>query len=68
MTFPDRLRQLRKESHLNLYQLANKAKIGRNTVCEYECGHVEPGAYALCQMADALGCSVDYLLGRTDKK
>ena len=26
---------------------------------------LEPGAYAPCQLADAFGCSMDYLLGMT---
>lgn len=48
-------------------QLSEKTGMSRSAIANYERGNILPGAYALCQFADALDVSVDYLLGRTDK-
>lgn len=36
-------------------------------VSHIECGRRLPGAMLLLDLADALACSTDYLLGRTDE-
>ena len=60
----ENIRNIRKARDLNQDQLAEMACLNRVTVAKYESGKVEPGAKALCRMADALKVSVDTLLGR----
>jgi transcriptional regulator with XRE-family HTH domain len=68
MTFPERLKFLRKERHLTQKQLAEKSGLGETSISGYERNRVDPTGFALCCMADVLHVTVDYLLGRTDKK
>ena len=60
----ENIRDIRKLRGLNQDQLAELACLNRVTVAKYESGKVEPGAKALCRIADALEVSVDTLLGR----
>ena len=63
----EKIRELRKERGLNQDQLAELASLNRVTIAKYESGRVEPGAYALSRIADALEVSADVLLGRSDE-
>ena len=60
----ENIRDIRKLRGMNQDQLAELACLNRVTVAKYESGKVEPGAKALCRIADALEVSVDTLLGR----
>lgn len=60
----ENIRDIRKLRGLNQDQLAELACLNRVTVAKYESGKVEPGAKALCRIADALDVTVDMLLGR----
>jgi len=64
----DNIRDIRKLRGLNQDQLAEMACLNRVTVAKYESGKVEPGAKALCRIADALEVSVDMLLGREQQE
>lgn len=60
------IRELRIAEKLSQEQLAELASLNRVTIAKYETGRVEPGANALSRIADALGVTVDRLLGRSD--
>lgn len=45
-------------------ELARKADVPAVSVSHFETGHRFPNAECLCRLADALGVSADYLLGR----
>lgn len=62
-----RIAEVRRERGYNQEQLAEMALISRITLARYETGVIEPGAFALSRIADALGVSADDLLCRTDK-
>lgn len=54
----------REELGMKKRELANKLMIQEQTVIGWEkCRHM-PDTNSLCNLADALECSVDYLLGR----
>ncbi|MBI3128150.1 MAG: helix-turn-helix domain-containing protein [Candidatus Tectomicrobia bacterium] len=59
-----RIAQARKKRGLNPNQLARKADISWANLIRYEEGKNEPGAGKLLRIADALGVTVDWLLGR----
>ena len=66
MTF--RLRQLRKEKNISQLKLAFDLNMNQNTISRYENLEREADYDTLIKLADYFGVSVDYLLGRTDKK
>ena len=47
-------------------QLAAATGISTGNIADWKSGKSKPAAEALVQVADYFGCSVDYLLGRTD--
>lgn len=62
-----RIAELRRERGLNQEELAELAMLHRVTIAKYETGQVEPGAFAISRMADALGVSADELLCRSER-
>ena len=68
MKLAERLKELRKERNLRQEHVAVALDIGMSTYCRYEQGKREPTASVLCRMADYYDVSVDYLLGRSDKR
>jgi DNA-binding XRE family transcriptional regulator len=66
--FAKRLRRLRRGKLLSQNQLGEQVGIARVTIYAYEHGERNPTAYTLCQLADFFGVSVDFLLGRSDKR
>ena len=62
-----RIAEVRRERGYNQDTLAEMAMINRVTLARYETGVIEPGAFALSRIADALNVSTDELLCRTDK-
>jgi repressor LexA len=62
-----RIAEIRRERGFNQDQLAEMALISRITLARYETGVIEPGAFALSRIADALNVSTDELLCRTEK-
>ncbi len=70
-SFPERLRQLRRERDWSQGQLANKAGIDIQRISKYERGISSPPLETLARIAEALNVSLDYLLtgksGKTEK-
>lgn len=64
--FAERLRQVRVMRNITQEQLAEMADIARTMVGRYETTDQLPALDTLVRIADALGTSTDYLLGRTD--
>lgn len=62
-----RIAELRRERGYNQDTLSEMARISRVTLARYETGVIEPGAFAIGRIADALGVTTDELLCRTDK-
>jgi len=64
--FGERIRQVRMMRGITQEQLAEMADISRVMVGRYETTNQLPALDTLIHIADALGVSADYLLGRTD--
>ena len=60
----ERLREWRLKRGLTQEELARKADVPIISVSHFETGHRFPNAESLRRLADALGVSTDYLLGR----
>lgn len=63
-----RLKQLRKERKISQLQLAFDLNMNQNTISRYENLERQADYETLIRFADYFDVSVDYLLGRTDKK
>jgi transcriptional regulator with XRE-family HTH domain len=63
-----RLKELRKERKISQLKLALDLNMNQNTISRYENMEREADYETLVKFADYFGVSVDYLLGRTDKK
>ena len=59
-----RIRRLRKEKQLTQEQLAEAAEISLSFLGHIERGTRKPSVQTIVLIADALGCSVDEILGR----
>ena len=66
MTLSKRIMQLRKKQNMSQEKLASILKVTREAVSMWEIGQRRPNLDTLQKLADFFGCSVDYLLGRTD--
>jgi transcriptional regulator with XRE-family HTH domain len=65
--FPLRLKAAREKRQLNQEQLAERSKLQGSAISHFETGKRKPSFDNLKRLADALGVSTDYLLGRTDE-
>lgn len=63
-----RIRNLREDLDLTQKDLADQLHIGQRTYSHYENGTRKIPLDILIGLADYYECSVDYLLGRTEKK
>lgn len=68
MTFPERITAIRKEMKLSQEKFGELANVSQRTVAFWEAGQRMPSHAVISSLADRLGLSVDYLLGRTDNK
>ncbi len=66
MTFPERLKEIRKAQKVTQKQLANELSISERNYQDYEYGKVVPSATILIALADYFDVSLDYLVGRSD--
>lgn len=66
--FSERLRRARWSKGWTIAKLADLAGVHGSTITAYERGQSGPGMYNATLLADALGVSLDWLAGRTDKK
>ena len=64
----DRIVNLRKELNLSQKELAEKVGITEASLSRYENDLREPKAEIITRLSNALNCSTDYLLGKTDFK
>lgn len=68
MDFKDRLKEKRAEAGLTQAELAQKAGVTTRTIQNYEMGERIPSNLGIAQkLADALGTTVEYLLGSGGK-
>lgn len=65
--FDERLKNLRKNKGLNMKKTAEMLGIPYTTYVGYEKNEREPNSETLLQLASFFGCSVDYLIGRTNQ-
>lgn len=62
-----RIKDQCKQKALTVKQLLENCEMNRNTIYDLEKRAVFPSCDKIARVADYLDCSVDYLLGRTDK-
>ena len=65
-TLADRLREMRKLRGMTQTEVAARAGTSSATISHFETGQREPGPANLKKLADALGVTTDFLLGRTE--
>lgn len=58
-----KIKELAKQRTMSIKQVLSTANLGSNTMANMKTSM--PKADSLARIADALGCSVDYLLGRS---
>ena len=63
-----RLKQLRKEKGITQLKLAMDLGMNQNSISRYETEEHEADYKTLIAFADYFNVSLDYLLGRSDKK
>lgn len=63
-----RIKNLREEKSITQLQLSKILNIGNTTLSQYESGKRVPSDSIKKAIADYFNVSIDYLLGRTDKK
>ena len=68
MLFPQRIAAVRKELKLSQEKFGELAGVSQRSVAFWEAGERMPSHATISALADRLGVSVDYLLGRTDEK
>lgn len=64
----ERLKQCRKEAGLTQWEMAVYCDITEKAYQNYELMTREPKLEILSRIAERYGVSIDYLVGRTDKK
>lgn len=67
MIIAKRITELRIEKGFTQKQLAEKVGCSQSMVTRWVSGECEPTASAILKLAEALDCSCDYLLGKTDE-
>ncbi len=63
-----RLKELRKERNISQLKLSLDLNMNQNSISRYENMEREADYETLIKFADYFDISLDYLLGRTDKK
>ena len=66
--FSQRIRQLRRDKHMTQVQVAQRIGVTASMVSSYETDIRLPSYEVLLRIADMFGVSVDYLLGRQEKR
>ena len=64
----ERIRSLREDADLTQAQIGAAINVPQRTYAYYESGQRMVPPSALCALADYYAVSVDYILGRTDKR
>ena len=68
MTRYQRIRDLREDHDLTQAQIGTAINVPQRTYAYYESGQRMIPPHVLCALADFYHVSVDYMLGRTDRK
>ncbi len=68
MCFSEQMLALREQNGLTQEQAAKEIGIAYRSYRRYEAGEREPGVTALIRIADYYGVTIDYLVGRTDRR
>lgn len=63
-----RLRDLREDNDLKQWQVAKILNVCQNSYSQYENEKRDISIDLLCKLADFYGTSIDYLVGRTNKR
>ena len=63
-----RVRDLREDADLTQAQVGERLGLSQRTYAYYESGQRMVPLEVLCALGDLYGVSVDYLLGRTDRR
>ena len=63
VTFPDRLRQLRKNTKLSQVELAKIINVSNGSISKWETGERQPDYATLKSLAEFFNVSTDYLIG-----
>lgn len=66
--FSERLQLARMKCGITQTELAAKVGVSNTTICFYEKGKKKPSPKIAIRVADVLGTSIDYLLGRVDEE
>ncbi len=66
-TIGQRIRKARQRKGWTQAELGLRTGLRESMICKYELGYHTPSIKHLSRIADALGVSVDYLLGRESK-
>lgn len=64
----ERIRNLREDNDLSQATIAEKLSISQRTYSHYELGDRNIPLNIILEIAEFYDCSIDYLLGRTNKK
>ena len=64
----ERLKQLRKEKGLTIIELGKHLQCSGASISHYEKGDREPSHETLMKYAEFFGVSIDFLLGRSEKR
>lgn len=64
-TTKDRIKQTCKDNNISMEQVLKNCGLGINAVRQIN-DTKGMASFSIAKIADVLGCSVDYLLGRTD--
>ena len=68
MAMYQRLRDLREDGDLTQHDIAKVLSVSQTTYSRYESGVLDVPTVSLIKLADYYKVSVDYILGRTDKR
>ena len=66
--FGRRIKKMRNEKGLTQEQLAHKFNLSKETFCHYEKERRKPPIDIISDLADFFDTSIDYMMGRTDKR
>lgn len=64
MKFGDILKQKREERRMTQNDLAERLRVSRQNVCNYETGYKTPPLRVVVAAADVFRCSTDEMIGR----
>ena len=68
MTFGERLKECRQYNWLSISDLSKITGVSTALIRHYENDRSEPSLFKIACIATALGVSIDYLAGLSDKK